>query len=210
MGTVYVRGAEFSDIPYFYEICLKTGDAGKDASGLFYDPYMIGQYYAAPYLFFERDLCFLAELDGIPQGYIIGASNTSRFDTWLEKEWLPPLRNRYGNYPAEKIKTDTEKKVISLFYKKRDLSEKTEDTVYKNYPAHLHIDLLPSLQGKGTGKALMETLCAALVKKNIPGVHLGVGGTNTGAIAFYKKLGFSVLEEEDWGLVLGKVLPDLQ
>ncbi|MDR2783523.1 MAG: GNAT family N-acetyltransferase [Treponema sp.] len=203
MTAITVRGAELSDLPYFYEICLKTGDAGKDASGLFYDPYILGQYYAAPYLFFERDLCFVAEADGIPQGYVIGAVDTPAFNRWLEFEWLPPLRRRYRDYPYDKIKTDVEKNSIALFYKKLDSTEETERPVYKTYPAHLHIDLLPSLQGKGQGRTLMETLFAVLAQKNVHGIHLGVSRTNTGALAFYRKMGFTSLQEEDWGLVMG-------
>ncbi|MDR0375664.1 MAG: GNAT family N-acetyltransferase [Treponema sp.] len=203
MSAIIIRGAEFSDLPYFYEICLKTGDAGNDASGLFYDPYIIGQYYAAPYLFFERDLCFVAEIDGVPQGYVIGASDTFAFNKWLESEWLPPLRRRYQNYPHEKIKTDVEKNIATLFYKKFDPAGEAARPLYKTHPAHLHIDLLPSLQGKGQGRTLMETLFAALAKKSVCGVHLGVSRTNAGAIAFYRKMGFASLKEEVWGLVMG-------
>ncbi|MDR1220644.1 MAG: GNAT family N-acetyltransferase [Treponema sp.] len=203
MSAITVRGAEFSDLPYFYDICLKTGDAGKDASGLFYDPYSLGQYYAAPYLFFERDLCFVAELDGVPQGYVVGVSDTFVFNRWLESEWLPPLRRRYQNHPHEKIKTDVEKNIIALFYKNFDSAGEAENPFYKTHPAHLHIDLLPSLQGKGQGRALMKTLFAALAKKNVCGVHLGVSRTNAGALAFYRKMGFISLKEEDWGLVMG-------
>ncbi|MDR0706428.1 MAG: GNAT family N-acetyltransferase [Treponema sp.] len=203
MAAIAIRGAEFSDLPYFYEICLKTGGAGNDASSLFYDPYIIGQYYAAPYLFFERDLCFVAEMDGVPQGYVAGASDTSAFNRWLESEWLPPLRRRYQNYAHEKIKTDVEKNSVALFYKKLDPAGEAERSFYKTYPAHLHIDLLPSLQGKGQGKALIKTLFAALVQKNVHGVHLGVSRTNAGAIAFYRKMGFASLKEEKWGLVMG-------
>ncbi|MDR2193640.1 MAG: GNAT family N-acetyltransferase [Treponema sp.] len=203
MVTSTIRGAELSDLPYCYEICVKTGDAGKDASGLFYDPYVIGQYYAAPYLFFERDLCFVAELNGIPQGYIIGVSDTHAFNGWLESDWLPPLQKRYRNYPLENIKTDAERNAIALFYKNLNASKKDEDSLYKTYPAHLHIDLLPSLQGQGQGRALLETLFAALAKKNVHAVHLGVSGTNTSALAFYRKMGFTPVKETDWGVIMG-------
>ncbi|MDR2797203.1 MAG: hypothetical protein LBB80_02570 [Treponema sp.] len=59
--AVLVRPACGSDLPYLYEICLKTGDAGNDASGLFYDPLLLGQYYGAPYFFYDPSLCFVAK-----------------------------------------------------------------------------------------------------------------------------------------------------
>ena len=52
----------------------------------------------------------------------------------------------------------------------------------------------------------MNTLLAALKAGNVPGVHLGVNGSNIGAIAFYRKLGFAELEKKQWGLVLGRAI----
>ena len=58
----------------------------------------------------------------------------------------------------------------------------------KEFPAHLHIDILANLQGKGAGKALMKRLFEHLKKNSVPGVHLGVDGANENAIGFYKKI----------------------
>ena len=61
------------------------------------------------------------------------------------------------------------------------------------YPAHLHIDLLPELQGQGFGRRLIDTLRAALAARGVPAVHLGMDAANTGARAFYDRLGFHEL-----------------
>ncbi|MBE2212416.1 MAG: GNAT family N-acetyltransferase, partial [Opitutaceae bacterium] len=67
------------------------------------------------------------------------------------------------------------------------------------YPAHLHIDLLPVLQGRGVGRRLMDAFLGALRVRGVPGVHLGVSTANPGAIAFYERLGFACLETHpDW------------
>ncbi len=194
--SVSIRPAHGSDLPYLYEICLKTGFSGADAEELFDDPHMIGQYYAAPYLFFEPELCFVAEEGSLPRGYILCASDTARFIPWFEGEWLPPLRKRYAeDYPA---RSDFERQILATI--RRPLEP---DPFAAEYPAHLHIDLLPVLQGKGCGRALVDTLVAALRARGVPGLHLGVGAANVNAIAFYRKLGFAVLKEEGWGLVMG-------
>ena len=67
------------------------------------------------------------------------------------------------------------------------------------YPAHLHIDLLPAVQGGGHGRALMTEFLAALAAAGVPGVHLEVGGHNTGAIAFYERLGFHHIAPTSYG-----------
>jgi ribosomal protein S18 acetylase RimI-like enzyme len=74
------------------------------------------------------------------------------------------------------------------------------------HPAHLHIDLLPSAQGRGLGRELIEWLCEELAGRDIPGVHLGVSADNTGAIVFYERLGFETLLVEADTVWMGRLL----
>jgi ribosomal protein S18 acetylase RimI-like enzyme len=64
----------------------------------------------------------------------------------------------------------------------------------EEYPAHLHIDLLPPFQGAGHGRALMETFYAAAAQAGASGVHVTVTTANTRALGFYHRLGFRRLE----------------
>ncbi len=52
------------------------------------------------------------------------------------------------------------------------------------------IYLLHRFQGSGTGRRLMDAAMAHAKKKNCSRLLLGVHSRNTGAIAFYRKLGF--------------------
>lgn len=209
-NSIAIRKAHLCDVPYLYEICLKTGFTGTNAQELFNDPYMIGQYYAANYLFFQPDSCFVVYCDDDttentqelllkrPQGYILGCTDTMRFNDWMETEWLPPLRNCYSlPYVG---KTEFENQIALLFHKKLDFGSQSWAS---DYPAHLHIDILPSLQGKGCGRILIEAFLESLREKKVSGVHLGVGGKNEKAVGFYRAVGFSVLEEAEWGFVMG-------
>jgi ribosomal protein S18 acetylase RimI-like enzyme len=201
--AVSIRSAVGPDIPYLYEICLKTGDAGKDASGLFYDSLLLGQYYAAPYFFHDPSLCFIAEYQGIPQGYILTAAETEAFNQWMEQVWLPPLCRRYPEpYPSERTKSPFERHLVSLLHQPLTSPDRAP---LPSYPAHLHIDLLPSIQGQGAGNMLMRTLWNALTRRGCPGVHLGVSKSNPRAIAFYHKEGFSTLQDHEQWLMLGKL-----
>jgi len=200
---IAIRRAVLSDLPYFYDICLKTGDESKDASALFYDQYLLGHYYAAPYLVYESGICFAVEYEYRPQGYIVAVPDTASFNQWMEEQWLPPIRKRYPR-PFPPALSKKEKEIIGLIHERKFPVDKSERSWLTDYPAHLHIDLLPCLQGKGQGRVLMDMLFNELAQKKVPGLHLGVGSANTGAIAFYKKMGFSVLKEHDWGLTMGK------
>jgi ribosomal protein S18 acetylase RimI-like enzyme len=205
MSDPIIRRAVISDIPYLYEICLKTGDSGKDASALYNDPYVVGQFYAAPYLVYPEGVCFVAEHEYRPQGYIVAAPDTIAFRKWMDIEWLPPLRERYPqSLPPEIIRSDMEKNIISNFHQIQFPMFIDDKPWFNDYPAHLHIDLLPNLQGKGCGRLLVNSLCDELARQGVPGIHLGVGTNNQGAIAFYQKTGFTILVEAPWVLVMGK------
>jgi ribosomal protein S18 acetylase RimI-like enzyme len=201
---INIRRAVLSDLPYFYEICLKTGDEGKDASALFFDQYLLGHYYAAPYLVCQSGICFAAEYEYRPQGYIVAVPDTASFKQWMEEQWLPPLRKRYPR-PFPPARSKKEKEIIGFIHKRQFPIDIAEQSWLTDYPAHLHIDLLPGLQGKGQGRLLMDNLFNELARKGVSGLHLGVGSSNSGAVAFYKKMGFSVLEEHEWGFTMGKL-----
>lgn len=198
-----IRDYKETDLPYLYEICLKTGDNGKDASELYNDPYVLGQYYAAPYAFFEKDCVLILEgtYHGIqrPLGYILGTSDTINYTDWFNRHWRPAAQGLYGG--TEGCKSPAEQATRKLFV--RDL---ICPPWAETYPGHIHIDLLPQAQGGGWGRKLMDALSERFAEKGCRGFHLGVSGTNTGAIAFYRRYGMTEIAVEKWGLVFGKLL----
>ena len=65
----------------------------------------------------------------------------------------------------------------------------------RDYPAHGHIDLLEVARGRGVGRAALEHLMEALREAGAPGMHLQVATDNFNAHAFYRRLGFAVIED---------------
>ncbi len=196
-----IRRALPQDIPYIYEIALKTAIAGLDGTEYYHDPFLVGHYWAAPYYFFEPELCFVALNEaGRTSGYIVGTSDTRRFNAWLQKVWLPPLQAHYRTQTV--FKSEAEQDLV------KTLLKGPGEGLWQNlgYPAHLHVDLLEELQGKGMGKSLMQTFIKAAKRRGAEGIHLGVDGRNSRAIGFYGKMGFSVLETQVWGSIFGMKL----
>ncbi len=178
-----IRPYHPSDLTRLYHICLLTGNNGQDASPLYKDPDLLGHYYAAPYAVFEPELCFVLTQSGMPCGFILGARDTAAFATHCEQAWFPPLRERYP-LPDPNIETPTAQIIRAIhtgIYVDDDLAD---------YPAHLHIDLLPEAQGKKLGTKLMDTFLNQLRALNVPALHLGVSRENPGAIKFYERVGF--------------------
>jgi ribosomal protein S18 acetylase RimI-like enzyme len=71
----------------------------------------------------------------------------------------------------------------------------TPARVVERHPSHLHINLLPRLQGRGLGRRLMDRWLARMSEFGSPGVHLGVGALNARGRVFYEAYGFTLLEE---------------
>ncbi len=192
-----IRPYHASDLPQLYRICLRTGDSGADATGLYDDPDLLGHFYAAPYAVLEPDLCFVLTFAGAPVGYILGTADSQNFRHRTEAEWFPVLRARYASPPEN----ERDASLVRLVHQGYRPPENLD-----GYPAHLHIDLLPEAQGRGWGGKLMERFLDALRAKGVPGVHLGVGKRNAKAVGFYERVGFEkLLDAENW-LALGKKL----
>jgi ribosomal protein S18 acetylase RimI-like enzyme len=198
-----IRPAQPGDEAAAYRVCLLTGDAGKDATAIHPDePDLLGHVYVGAYLKLEPELAFLLEDDEGVCGYVLGALDSREFYRRYEAEWLPPLQARIpapGGEAANWSPTDQLRHLIhapDLFCPEP----------YAEFPAHLHIDLLPRAQGQGMGRRMMDTLLARLTELGSPGVHLGMHATNTRAQAFYTKLGFHELVRVGESLYLGRRL----
>jgi ribosomal protein S18 acetylase RimI-like enzyme len=191
-----IRPYHPSDLYALYQICLRTGASGADASALYHDPELLGHYYAAPYAVFEPDLCFVLTREGAPCGYILGARDTAAFGERCEREWFPVLRARYPLPAPDDQSPDAQ--IIRSFHAGRKASNS-----FPSYPAHLHIDILPEGQGQGRGRALMHTFLDRLRELGIPGVHLGVGTANRGAVEFYRRVGFEPIEVHETWIAFG-------
>lgn len=167
-------------------VCIATGWHGEDAAGRYAAPELLPAVYADPYLVRCPDLAWVVEHDGAVAGYLLGAADTRGFEAWCEDSWWPALRERF---PLSATTPAPDAELIRHIHH----PPATAASVVADHPAHLHIDLLPFAQGLGLGRLLIETLLSALRERRVPGVHLGVSPLNTGAIVFYRHLGFAEL-----------------
>ncbi len=179
------------DLPVLFRICLATAAAGADASKLYRDPLLVGHVFAAPYAILAPECCLVTEdRDGVG-GYIVGATDTAAFEARLETEWWPQLRDAYPDPPACAAWEST---LDPLIMRLIHGPVRTPGRIAGPYPAHLHINLLPRLQGRGRGRALIDRWLERMRERGSHGAHLAVGLANARAIAFYHRYGFRELE----------------
>jgi len=180
----HIRPFRPGDEPALSEICLRTADAGADATGVFEDDDIWAAVFVLPYVARHPELAFVVEsVGGTPVGYIVGTPDTRAFEDWFATEWWPRFAQRWPKPETEVTRQDG---TLIYAYGRRAGAEPYGD----EHPAHLHIDLLPEAQGQGWGRRLIETFTAALRERGVTGLHLVASAENTGALAFYARLGF--------------------
>jgi ribosomal protein S18 acetylase RimI-like enzyme len=106
------------------------------------------------------------------------------FERWEDEHWWPGLRADFPLRQGGRPRADQE--VVELIH----APPRAPGWVVERYPAHLHIDLLPRLQGAGLGPRLISGLLDELGAEGVAGVHLDVGESNLRAIQVYERLGF--------------------
>jgi ribosomal protein S18 acetylase RimI-like enzyme len=185
-----IRSYQPRDLPAHYRICLATGAAGEDASHLTRDALLVGHVFAAPYAILAPQCCFVAEDEDGVGGYIVGAADTEAFEKRLEAEWWPALRSAYPPPPAQPPEWTYDLTMMRRIHR----PFRTPDRITNAYPSHLHINLLPHLQGHGFGTELIDRWLSRIREQGSHGAHLAVGIANPRAIAFYRKYGFRELE----------------
>ena len=190
-----IRPATIADLPGTYRVCLLTGDSSRDATAIYRNPELLGHLYVGAYVVGEPELAFVVADDDGVAGYGLAAADTRRFEAWTEAHWWPPLRAQY----ALRDDGSPEAGLIAQLH----APWKAPERLLREFPSHLHIDLVERLRGRGVGRLMIERLLAELRACGSTGVHLDVAATNDNGISFYRHLGFHAIERRDDSILMG-------
>ena len=192
-----IRPFRPSDEDAVRDICVRTAHLGGDARPHYSDPGILPEIFAVPYARLDPSLTFVVDDGTRAVGYILGTADTGAFVSRFRSEWLPEVSARYPA-PAGALVDDAPTPDDVM----RHLLHTPERMIVPElapYPAHLHIDLLPSFQRSGHGRALVDAFVAAVGAAGAPGVHLGMVTENAAARAFYDRVGFHEIAVADAG-----------
>jgi ribosomal protein S18 acetylase RimI-like enzyme len=210
MTDLEIRPYRSTDRAAVAAVCVRTAAAGGDARGVYSDDLLMPDVYALPYVDHAPQAAFVVvDHDAAPRepghedgvldvgdgrvvGYVIAAPDTREFVRWWEAEWTPGFveRHQAPGSPTSATPSYTEADLLRDGADPARMMRGITPAELVDYPAHLHIDLLPEAQRRGLGRRLVDVLCAALADQGVPGVHLGYDPGNTSARAFYDRLGF--------------------
>lgn len=197
-----IRAYRPTDRSAVASICTRTGDSGADATGHFSTDELLPDVYALPYVDHEPELALLVDAGAGPIGYILGTADTAAFDRWFVDRWWPTVVGKYEAAASSGAASEQERGIVRSATERIGLAPE----LVAQYPAHLHIDLLPETQGMGLGRRLIDAFCGLLAERGVPGVHLGVGVSNTGAQRFYERTGFTRVDGDPGAVWYAKSL----
>lgn len=148
---------------------------------------------------YEPESLFVAEGDGRVVGALQGAVDTARFERVYQKRIRPLLLRRTlsgaygwpGWLPA----------ILRTEWAGRQIIAPKVDR--KQYPAHLHIGILPDWRRQGLGGQLMQRYTDYLRQRGVPGYHLYASSFHPLGVAFYYKLEMELLGQFDWRMHTG-------
>jgi GNAT superfamily N-acetyltransferase len=188
---ISIRPFRAEDIRALYAIALRTGDAGNDATSLHEDGDLVGHVYAAPYALLEPDLAIVAADETGVAGYVVGALDTDAWHNRLEREWWPELRLRYADPSGSPFRTWSADQLRA--YVIHHPQPPPAEVVW-TFPAHIHLNLLPRLQGQGIGARLLAAWFDAAEWRGVGPAHVGVNHTNARGLRFWSSQGFERLD----------------
>ncbi|MBV8684365.1 MAG: GNAT family N-acetyltransferase [Caulobacteraceae bacterium] len=186
-----IRPFRREDLRALYAVALQTGDAGQDASALHQDGDLVGHIYAAPYALLEPDLAIVAEDATGVAGYVVGALDSDAWHARLEREWWPDLRRRYpdpSGTPHKSWSADQFRAYVIHH------PQPPPEQVKQAFPAHIHLNLLPRVQGQGVGALLLAAWFEAAGRRGVGAAHVGVNHTNARGLRFWASQGFERLD----------------
>ena len=95
MQALTVRDFRAGDVDDLYQVCLLTGDAGRDASGQVSHPRLMGDIYVGPYLELAPELALVADDGKRAAGYALAVLDTTIFEDAADQVWWPSVQAKY-------------------------------------------------------------------------------------------------------------------
>lgn len=157
-----------------------------------------------PYLDLQPSTSFvLDDGTGLAVGYLLGCPDTQVFAARIQEQFLPSLDAAIDIPPPKPGSNEVQFADDPALWAQHELYNNLSSSLVKpdtpellkDYPAHLHIDILPAYQGQGHGPKLLEAWENEMRNLGIKGCHLGMDPANNGAGRFYQRQGWRLFKE---------------
>jgi ribosomal protein S18 acetylase RimI-like enzyme len=180
---VVIRPIRPSDERAVGRIAYQTGFFGQSAAAYFANERLFAHLWVGPYFRGGGFACLVAESEGEILGYVLGSPDPGQYGRSLRRvllRMLPrltPLRQTWASLP----------------YLLRAGRYPSPHADWQQFPAHLHINLLPEARGLGLGRRLLTGHLDLLRGAGVVGVQLSTTSENRAALELYRRLGFVLM-----------------
>ena len=164
-------------------VAYATAFFGRSARRFFANERLFAELWVAPYFGGAGCCGFVAEANGRVVGYVLGSCDPARYRRFF--------LNRGPGLVARALTGGYGALGNSAFYLVRTLRYPSKHAAPRDFPAHLHLNLLAEARGQGLGRALLEHQLSCLSAAGVAGVQLSTTAENEAAVALYAKLGFT-------------------
>jgi GNAT superfamily N-acetyltransferase len=210
--SIIIHPYQPADEAAIEEITYRTGFKGEDLTGRGFckDTRLWFMIFIGYYTRYEPEHCFVAanEESGRAVGFICGTPDTLKQEEQFRKWMVPRIVLRLFGITSWRYPRG----FLNIWRLAREYSRSTEDAendpILTEYPAHLHINLLPDYQSQGIGSQLMHRFEEHMRRLGVIGLHLGTTNKNRKAVPFYHKMGFEVVQVSK--IVQNEQFEDLQ
>lgn len=178
--TLLVRPFVANDASRLRAICHQT--VGERPFLPYVDaPFLASAFYLDPYLQLESESCFVAEHEGEIVAYLVGTSDTRRFQferiryyrrhlpAYLVEHCMAMLGGRNIHPYSHRLLAKIYLGIIRGRFQDTSAIERVVDL--EQYPAHCHLQVAPEAREKRAGLALMLKFHEYLKARRVPGQY---------------------------------------
>jgi GNAT superfamily N-acetyltransferase len=186
-----IRAYRDADRDAVFAIAASTAFFGEPVEAYMEDRSLFCDLLYRYYTVFERDLGLVVDDGETVTGFLLGCRDSRAVRARWLRTILPGVLGRLvrGQYD---IGPRTRR--FALATMRATLRHGRPHADLARYPAHLHMNLLPSTRGQGLGRRLLEAYLQQLGALGVPGVHLNTTDFNVAACHLYEKVGFALLD----------------
>lgn len=189
--SVNIRKFESRDRDQVRSISHDTAFMGQPAALFFEGREIICDALNSYFTDYEPESCFVAEVNSIVIGYLIGAINK----VTAEKVFKDRVMLRLFLKALKSGVFFKKKNIVFIFSCLKALFKGglfTPDFA-KEYPATFHINIRKEFRGQNIGTALINAYLSYLKQRMVPGVHLAT--ISQAGASFFSKQSFQLLYE---------------
>jgi GNAT superfamily N-acetyltransferase len=192
-NEVKIRPYGEGDRQGVFRIAADTAFFGEPVEAFLGDRRLFCDAFVRYYTDYEADYAWVACEKNLVVGYLTGCLDTAAQRKRYLIRTIAPLVGRVlqGKY---KLGSKTWRYARSMLA--GVLRREYPHVDYKEYPAHLHINVQAAMQGQGLGQKLMDAYLNQIRGLSVPGVFLDTTNLNETACRLYERKGFQLLDRQ--------------